>query len=653
MTVSFLQQSLLWGLLAVSIPVVIHLLNRKRHRTVQWAAMDFLLQATRESRGKKKLKYIIILTSRALAIAALIFAIARPLVGGFLGWGGSKIDTVILILDRSASMEQLTKGGNKSKRLSAITSVQESLQNLNNPRLILIDSASATVQNVPSPDALDELSATAPTDTRASIPSLISTAMDFITENSPGLTEIWVASDLQESDWAPEQGSWEAIRTGLIDLPQKTTLRVLSMASPAEDNIAVSVLSSRRSNNELLLNIQLVSSDSKGPRTIPITFSVNGTQTADQVTLNGQTYQFQKRLPLGNKKGEGYGFVSIPSDANPRDNRSFFAYGEDAPTQTFLISEGGESGTWLSLAAAPPGFGRSQCIEITPDKAHEIDWKRAASVIWQAPLPSGPVAQQLNRYIEAGGAALILPPRGESNITFLGMQWGEQTISPRGQYFIVDQWNQTDGPLRNGMEGTTIPLPKLKAIKRRSINGEAATLASWDDDTPFVVRRVIGDGTAIFMASLPDYSWSNLGDADVLLPISQRIISIGDARFGSAFAAITGSSEAQLASGEIRTRLDTGTKSIPSNAPYEAGVWKLGGRLLATNRPPSEDEWYILGNNKIESLLEGTSYKLFEDTGDSESLTREIWRTLLIAMLVFLITEAILCLQPKAGKPKS
>ena len=88
MIISFLQQSFLWGLLAVSIPVIVHLLNRRRHRTVQWAAMDFLLKATRESRGRKKLKYIIILTSRALAIAALIFAISRPLLGGFLGWGG-------------------------------------------------------------------------------------------------------------------------------------------------------------------------------------------------------------------------------------------------------------------------------------------------------------------------------------------------------------------------------------------------------------------------------------------------------------------------------------------------------------------------------------------------------------------------------------
>ena len=203
---SFLQQSLLWGLLAASIPIIIHLLNRRRHRTVQWAAMEFLLKATRESRGKKKLKYLIILACRTLAIAALIFAIARPLVGGFFGWGAGTVDTVILVLDRSLSMEQLSKGSTKSKRESAISSISKSLKELGSPRLILIDSASGKTQDIPSPDALSELSTTSATDTESSIPTLISSAIDYIIDNSPGKTEIWVASDLQESDWAPDQG---------------------------------------------------------------------------------------------------------------------------------------------------------------------------------------------------------------------------------------------------------------------------------------------------------------------------------------------------------------------------------------------------------------------------------------------------------------
>lgn len=648
---SFLQSSLLWGLLAASIPIIIHLLNRRRHRTVQWAAMEFLLKATRESRGKKKLKYLIILACRTLAIAALIFAIARPLVGGFLGWGGGQIDTVILVLDRSASMEQLSKGSRQTKRESAIASIQKSLKELNSPRLILIDSASGTAQDVPSPDALEELSATSATDTQSAIPALISTAIDYILDNSPGRTEIWVASDLQESDWAPDQGRWEAIRAGINDLPQETTLRILSLASPAYDNTSIRVTSSRRIGKELVLDLELTRTDSTGPVAVPITYSINGTRSSDKITLNGQTYQFQKRLPLDKLEGEGHGFVAIPSDTNSRDNVSFFAYGEDTPPKTTIVTEGGESPTWLALASAPPGYSGSQSIELAASSAHQINWNTTTLVIWQAPLPEGPVAQELSRYIESGGAALLLPPSGESDTNFLGLSWGKKSSSPRGQYFIVGEWDQTDGPLRNGLEGTPIPVPKLKAIHRRAILGDATTLASWDDTKPFLIRKVSGNGTAIFAATLPDYTWSNLGDADVLLPVVQRMIAVGDRRFGSAFASIAGSKNAFTSHGETRTRLDTHAQSNSANAAYEAGVWKLGDRLLATNRPPTEDQWQILTPNRLSTLLEGVPYKLFEDKGQSDALTREIWRAFLIAMLVFLITEAILCLQKKQNKP--
>lgn len=650
---SFLQQSLLWGLFAASIPIVIHLLNRRRHRTVKWAAMEFLLKATRESRGKKKLKYLLILASRTLAIAALIFAIARPLIGGFSSWGGTKIDTVILILDRSASMEQQAPSSRVSKRASALASVRKSLEELNNPRLVLIDSASGVAQDVPSPDVLEELSSTSATDTRASIPALISSAIDYVLDRSTGRTEIWVASDMQLSDWSPQQGRWAAINAGLRDLPEKTTLRILSLASPPENNLAIRVVSSRRKAGELVLDLELLRSESAELAAVPITYSVNGTRTADKVTISGQSYRFKKRLPLGKLNSDGYGFVSVPSDTNLRDNVSFFAYGQDSPTQTYIVTEGGESADWLALASAPPTFNQSKSIRISPTSAHEIDWQSTSLIVWQAPLPEGPVAQELTRFIETGGAALIMPPRESSNIAYLGMSWGNQTVSPDQEYFIINEWNETDGPLRNGLEGTRIPVPKLKSIKRRSIEGDATLLASWDDDQRFIVRQVVGDGMAIFISTLPDYTWSNLADADVLLPVVQRMIASGDARFGSAFAAIAGSKKAQVNDGETRQRLDTHAKSNSSNASHEAGVWRLGERLLAINRPKSEDRWQILTSNNLNSLLEGTSFKLFEDKGQSDSLAREIWRAFLIAMLVFLITEAILCLQPRVKKSKS
>ena len=102
---SFTSPWLLWALFTASIPIIIHLVNRWRHRSVRWAAMEFLLRAARETRGTKKLLHYLILALRVLAVAALVTAFARPLLGSFFGWGSSGLNEVLLVLDRSASMD--------------------------------------------------------------------------------------------------------------------------------------------------------------------------------------------------------------------------------------------------------------------------------------------------------------------------------------------------------------------------------------------------------------------------------------------------------------------------------------------------------------------------------------------------------------------
>ena len=55
----------------------------------------------------------------------------------------------------------------------------------------------------------------------------------------------------------------------------------------------------------------------------------------------------------------------------------------------------------------------------------------------------------------------------------------------------------------------------------------------------------------------------------------------------------------------------------------------------------------------LDTLLEGTSYSLFESTKDDKNLVSPVWWAFLIAVLFFLLAEAILCLQPKLTGPPS
>src|SRR5262252_2927552 len=108
---SFLQPLLLAALPLVALPIVIHLINQRRYQTIRWAAMMFLLAANRMSRGYARLRQWLIMAFRMAAIAGLIFAVSRPLAGGWLGLAaGGRADTTIILLDRSPSMQQSGAG---------------------------------------------------------------------------------------------------------------------------------------------------------------------------------------------------------------------------------------------------------------------------------------------------------------------------------------------------------------------------------------------------------------------------------------------------------------------------------------------------------------------------------------------------------------
>ena len=76
---NFINPALLLGFGAVSIPIIIHLLNRRRFRVVRWAAMEFLLAANRQNRRRVRIEHLIVLLLRCLIVALIVMVMARPL----------------------------------------------------------------------------------------------------------------------------------------------------------------------------------------------------------------------------------------------------------------------------------------------------------------------------------------------------------------------------------------------------------------------------------------------------------------------------------------------------------------------------------------------------------------------------------------------
>src|SRR5262249_16529346 len=106
MPLSFLNPFLLWGLAFTSIPIIIHLLQRRRQRTVGWGAMEFLLLSVRKRSRRLRLEQLILLLIRCLVILLVVLALCRPALrpGAFSALAAEGHVHAILVLDDSYSM---------------------------------------------------------------------------------------------------------------------------------------------------------------------------------------------------------------------------------------------------------------------------------------------------------------------------------------------------------------------------------------------------------------------------------------------------------------------------------------------------------------------------------------------------------------------
>ena len=108
---------MLWGLAAGAIPIVIHLLHRRRFQTVPWAAMRFLLAATKKQSRRIKLEQLLLLLIRTMIILLVALALSRPIaetLGEYIQTEGPRHR--IIVIDATLSMGFTPNGNTRFER---------------------------------------------------------------------------------------------------------------------------------------------------------------------------------------------------------------------------------------------------------------------------------------------------------------------------------------------------------------------------------------------------------------------------------------------------------------------------------------------------------------------------------------------------------
>ena len=660
---NFVQPLMLAALPLIALPIIIHLINQWRYQTKQWGAMMFLLAANRMNRGFAKLRQWLILAMRTLAVFGLIFAVARPLASGLLGLsGGAKADTTMVLMDRSPSMQQNGLGG-VSKIETGRRQVADALTKLGSNSWVTVDSATGKATAFESVEALSDSAALAPSSTTTDMPSMLQSSLDYLQNNKAGPTEIWICSDLRESDWQPNSPTWPVMREGFQNLPQSVRFHLLAYANSAKSNVSVRVTDVRRevttlngvSENALLLSMQFtrsgdVADDAK--KEIPLQIEIEGVRTEIPIELNGrQTDIRNERVILPATQEKGWGKISIPADENNADNDYYFVFADEPARRVVVVSEDRAATRALEIAAGISASGDTTAVVdvVTPDQLDSLVLDDSALLLWQTSLPDATTKPAVQNYVDAGGQVIFFPPASLSSgagatgsQSYGGISWDAWKSQKK---VMVESWRGDQDLLAATESGVGLPVGQLEIQGYASIKGETelSNLASLTGGEPLLAKVPTTKGGVYFFTASADPKASTLAESGIVLFVAiQRAIEQGQIALGNTTQREAGPSDETTA--EWR-RIVGELEVLSTEFSVHGGVYQVEDQLFAINRSTAEDRSELVQDKELEALFAGLQFARVDDSaGNLSGIVREIWRLFLILMIFALILEALLCI---------
>jgi hypothetical protein len=693
--VSFLNGSLAPWLLAISIPIVIHLLTRQAARTYVLPTFRFLARSVARQSNIFRIRHLLLLVLRALLVALLVLVFLKPRLLAPLGPPPASGRRVVLVVDVSLSMGYRRGGVTSLKEAQAQAErILEGLSGGDRASLI-VAGAAPTVGSVAFAEGVaavrQRIRELRPTQETCDVSGAVALAAEQI-RKAGGRSELYLISDFQRANWADVK---------LDDVPRDTQVVFVGTDDDARDNVAVTGIRLRPPSaraGEPVTALVEIWNGSAAPRTMPVTFrQASDAPRTTSVTVppySSGTALFPLSFPA---PGRYVCTATLGGDALEADNtRWYVADLQHSLTVCVLTDENAAAspnGSYFVSRALNPTPDQPGGIRVLPRRGAELtdaDLRVADSVVLcnVSMMPADRMPALL-KYVQGGGSLVVflcgdhVQAQMEALNRLAGASEGlpfvpTQPMDVRGRgkgYVTLAEARYESRLLRVFKDPSAADLGKIQFSRfflTTEVDGRAETLLKFEDGTPAAARRGIGTGSVLLLNFSPSPRDSDLAKQEVFPPLLHEMLKglttpEGDRRDftpgGSASATITPTRERVVVTGpagvEPGVTLDRAGGAVVLDRARQAGVYVIesGGResgMFAVNVSPDESDLRSIDPRELQSRQNRSpTYLVGSGRGpeDASELTRSrpLWPYLVIALFALLILEQLLAsLEPKS-----
>ncbi len=530
---------MLTGLAAAAIPVAVHLLSRRGHVDVNWAAMRFLRAAEAAARRRLRVEDLLLLAGRAAVLALLAIAAAGPTLGRASVDAGAV--TAVVVIDDSASMTGTDGVASRFDRAKA--AADRLIAGLPVGSTVAVLIASDVVAPLVASPTHDlplarRLIAAAPVTDRASdLRPALRAAVDLLRPLG-GARQLTVITDGQRSAWGPLDDATEILRSApdvsarvVVVGPDVTQDVGLSDLRPGGDLIAAG--------HPVRFDATVTNYGTDAVRDLPVRLTIDGTAAADATVPElpaaaARVVPLYARLPT---PGPHAVAAAVPADHLPADDRRAIIVRAAGHLSVLLVDCDPSEHVDRSAAA----FLRAALLPVPAD--HRADYVLgvttvppsalagahlagyAAVVFAGSPPVDGATADALLAYV-AGGGGLIVFPDGPLELPGLfPAAVGPVVDGPRSlsagpfDHPIAAAWNDAGAASLAAVQVT-------RSAPLRSMPGTSQVVLRFADGAPFAVERPVGRGRSILFAIAADTAASDLPDrGGVFVPLLYRCLA--------------------------------------------------------------------------------------------------------------------------------
>jgi hypothetical protein len=553
---TFLNPFVLFGLVAAVIPIIIHLLNLRKLRNVEFSSLKFLKELQKTKMRRVRIRQWLLLLIRTLLIIALVLAFSRPALRGSLAGfaGGHATTTMVILLDDSPSMTVrdargvlFTQAKEAAARLIGLAKDGDHVFVL---RLSETGHASSLAPFRSLSAARAALVPLTPGDESVPFIDALKTAARITSASPNANEEVYLITDAQSTQLRPDSAVVDS--SFGFEPGVKLFLVRLGGESPENSGIASAVITTRiiTRNKPIQLATTVRNAGPSPMHGSLLSVYLDGGRVVQQ-SLDIPPFSSSTSEGKFNAKRRGLlkGYAQIEDDALEADNRRYFAV--RVPDHVNILLAGGSAADTrlaflaLTLAGDTTIADLFTVRRITGAELPSMDLG-LYDVVVLCNIRNFPpaLAERLDRFVRGGGGMMLFPGSQTDLRDYNESLFARLAIPPasppaslpasnapqtQNSFLSFEKWDLAH-PLFDGLfeqpvgrkRTAGIESPRVYAAIAPRVGRHGDAIITLTDGNPFLTEYDAGSGRVLLCSVEAGTAWSDFPTTGLFAPLLYR-----------------------------------------------------------------------------------------------------------------------------------